>query len=71
MKHITEPHVLVEDLVPGTEYTFGVYAINPMGSSPMSEESEGVKLSKSHMEVTEFSLEPFDTHYELQGKIGR
>ncbi len=70
MKRMTEPDTVVEDLVPGTEYVFRVYARNLIGMGPYSEESESVRLPKRQL-VTEFSLESFDVHYELLEEIGR
>ncbi len=70
MKRITEPTTVVSDLMPGTEYVFRVLVGNQIGSSEPSEESEGVRMARSHLE-TDFSIEPFETHYELMDEIGR
>ena len=70
MKRITEPSTVVSDLMPGTEYVFRVLAGNHIGSSEPSLESEPMKMARSHLD-TDFSLEPFESHYELLDKIGR
>ena len=70
MKRMPEPSMIVDDLVPGTEYSFRVYARNQFGTSASSEESEPIRLPKKQL-VTEFSLEPFESHYELLEEIGR
>ena len=70
MKRMTTPTMTVEDLVPGTEYVFRVYARNLVGLSPPSVDSDPVRLPKRQL-VTEFSLEPFDSHYDLMEEIGR
>ena len=70
MKHVTEPSTVVSDLVPGTEYIFRVYAKNLIGTSEHSGESELVKLAQRPL-VTEFSLDPFDSRYDLLDEIGR
>ena len=70
MKRITEPSTVVDDLMPGTEYTFRVIAGNHIGSSDPSLESIAVRMARSPLE-TEFSLDPFENHYEILEEIGR
>lgn len=70
MNRVTEPNTVVNDLVPGTEYAFRVYARNLVGLSEGSQECEGVRMPK-RSPVTEFSLEPFEGHYDLLEEIGR
>ena len=70
MKRITEPSTVVADLMPGTEYVFRVIAGNHIGSSEPSAESARIKLTRSPLD-TEFSLDPFDSHYELMAEIER
>ncbi len=70
MKRVTEPSMTVDDLVPGTEYIFRVYARNQFGMSRSSVDSDPIRLPKKQL-VTEFSLEPFEVHYELMEEIGR
>lgn len=70
MKRVTEPSTVVDDLMPGSEYVFRVIAGNHIGSSEPSAESARVKLPRSHLD-SEFSLDPFDSHYELMAEIER
>ena len=70
MKRITDPSTVVNDLMPGTEYVFRVIAGNHIGSSEPSAVSARIKLTRSPQD-TEFSLAPFDNHYELLQEIGR
>ena len=70
MKQVPDTSTDVTDLMSGTEYVFRVYARNLIGQSEASEESEGVRLCK-RTPVTEFSLEPFEGHYDLLDEIGR
>ena len=70
MKRITEPSTMVDDLMPGTEYVFRVVAGNQIGSSEPSEESDPFQMPRSPLDA-EFSLDPFDSHYDLLGEIGR
>ena len=70
MKRITEPSTIVDDLMPGTEYVFRVLAGNQIGSSEPSEESDPFQMPRSPLD-TEFSLDPFESHYDLLGEIGR
>lgn len=70
MKRITEPSTVITDLMPGTEYLFRVIAGNAIGNSEPSEESWPVRLARSPLDA-EFSLDPFDSLYELGAEIGR
>ena len=70
MKRITDPSTVVDDLMPGTEYIFRVIAGNHIGSSEPSAESASVHMARSPLS-SEFSLDPFDDHYELLDEIGR
>ena len=70
MKRITESSTIVDDLMPGTEYVFRVLAGNQIGSSDPSEESDPFQMPRSPLD-TEFSLDPFESHYDLLGEIGR
>ena len=70
MKRITEPSTLVDDLMPGTEYVFRVIANNNIGSSDPSIESKPILTPRSPLD-TEFSFDPFDSHYDLLEEIGR
>lgn len=70
MKRITEPSTIVDDLMPGTEYVFRVLAGNQIGSSEPSEESVPFQMPRSPLDMV-FSTEPFDSHYTLQGEIGK
>ena len=70
LDHVTEASMLVDDLVSGTEYVFRVSARNLIGMSDHSEEAGPVRLAKRVM-VTEFSLEPFESRYDLLDEIGR
>ena len=70
MKRITHPSTIVDDLMPGTEYVFRVLAGNQIGSSEPSEESDPFQMPRSPLD-TEFSLDPFENHYDLLGEIGR
>lgn len=70
MKRITELSTTVDDLMPGTEYVFRVLAGNQIGSSEPSEDSNVSQMPRSPLD-SEFSLDPFDSHYELQEEIGR
>ena len=45
MKRITEPSLVIDDLMPGVEYVFRVMASNQVGLSEPSAESEGVELA--------------------------
>ncbi len=71
MKRVTDPCTIVDDLVPGMEYVFRVFAQNAIGTSPESEESEVTKMTQPPLRGTEFFLVPFQTHYELKDVIGR
>ena len=70
MKRITEPSTIVDDLMPGTEYVFRVLAGNQIGSSEPSDESDPFQMPRSPLD-TDFSLDPFENHYDLLGEIGR
>ena len=70
MKRIHEPSAVVDELMPGTHYIFRVIAGNHIGSSEPSEESDDVRMVRSPLD-TQFSMEPFDGHYELLDEIGR
>ena len=70
MKRITEPSTIVDDLMPGTEYVFRVLAGNQIGSSEPSDESDPFQMPRSPLD-TDFSLDPFESHYDLLGEIGR
>lgn len=69
MKRITEPTTVIDDLIPGSEYIFRVVAGNQIGTSEPSAESASVQLARST--TNEFSLEPFDEHYDLLEEIGQ
>ena len=71
MKRVTDPCTIVDDLVPGMEYVFRVFAQNAIGTSPESEESEVTKMTQPPLRGTEFFLVPFQTHYELKDIIGK
>ena len=70
MKRITESSTIVDDLMPGTEYVFRVVAGNQIGSSEPSDESDPFQMPRSPLD-TDFSLDPFENHYDLLGEIGR
>ncbi len=70
MKRITEPTTIVSDLMPGTDYIFRVIAGNQISSSEPSEESDMVRMGGAQADA-DFSLEPFENHYELMGEIRR
>lgn len=67
-KRITEPTTIIDDLVPATVYIFRVIAVNLVGNSEASEESDLIKLSDASNKNT-FSLEPFENHYLLNNEI--
>ena len=71
MMRIVETTTVINDLMPGSEYIFRVYAKNHIGMSEFSEESEKIKLSMTSLRVTEFILDPFDGHYKILDQIGR
>lgn len=71
MKRVTEPATIVDDLVPGMEYSFRVIAGNHIGSSVPSEESTPIKMIHRSPLKPVFSLEPFDNHYTVMGKIAK
>lgn len=64
MQRITESNVVMDDLMPGTEYVFRIIASNQIGPSQPSPESDPVQTARSII-GTEFSLEPFHDHYKL------
>ena len=70
MKRITQSSTIVDDLMPGTEYVFRVVAGNQIGSSEPSEDSNPSQMPRSPLD-TEFSLDPFDGHYDLEEQIGK
>ena len=70
MKRITEPSLVIDDLMPGVEYAFRVMASNQVGLSEPSAESEGVELARLSVE-SDFLLEPFEHRYQLLEEIGR
>ena len=70
MQRITDTSTVMDDLMPGTEYSFRVIAGNQIGSSPPSPESEPVQTARS-LVGTEFSLEQFHDHYQLVNIIAR
>ena len=72
MKRITEPATIVTDLVPGTEYLFRVLAINNIGSSEPSIESDPFYLvHQTSNQMSIFTLDLFDNHYTLVNEIAR
>lgn len=70
MKRITEPSLVIDDLMPGIEYAFRVIASNQVGLSEPSAESDEVKLARLSVE-SDFLLEPFEHRYQLLEEIGR
>jgi hypothetical protein len=70
MQRITEASTIVDDLMPGTEYVFRVLAGNQIGSSEPSDESDPFLMPRSPLD-TDFSLDPFESHYDLMAEIGR
>lgn len=69
MNRISEPATIIDDLVPGTEYVFRILAVNHIGCSSPSVQSNLIKMT--HSTTSSYSMEPFEDHYTLMDKLAR